>query len=76
MHRIQEVISEAIPHVEFEPMINIAHNYASWESHLVRIVSYTEREQQVPEKVKLVSYLVHKERVHISWKVLAILSVS
>ena len=33
MHRIQEVISEAIPHVEFEPMINIAHNYASWESH-------------------------------------------
>ena len=33
MYRIQKVISEAIPHVEFEPMINIAHNYASWESH-------------------------------------------
>ena len=33
MQRIQEVISEVIPHVEFEPMINIAHNYASWENH-------------------------------------------
>ena len=33
MQRIEEVISDAIPNVEFEPMINIAHNYAVWETH-------------------------------------------
>ena len=33
MQRIEEVISDAIPNVEFEPMINIAHNYAAWETH-------------------------------------------
>lgn len=33
MKRIEEVISDAIPNVEFEPMINIAHNYAAWETH-------------------------------------------
>ena len=32
MQRIEEVISDAIPNVEFEPMINIAHNYAAWET--------------------------------------------
>ena len=33
MDRIKEIISDAIPEVEFEPMINIAHNYAAWEHH-------------------------------------------
>ena len=33
MERIEEVISDAIPEITFEPMINIAHNYAAWEHH-------------------------------------------
>jgi len=33
MDRIMEIIADAIPSVEFEPMINIAHNYAAWEHH-------------------------------------------
>ena len=33
MERIEEVIKDAIPEIEFEPMINIAHNYAAWEEH-------------------------------------------
>jgi tRNA-splicing ligase RtcB len=33
MQRIQAVLSEALPGIEFEPMINIAHNYAAWENH-------------------------------------------
>jgi len=33
MQRIQEVLADALPGIEFEPMINIAHNYAAWEHH-------------------------------------------
>lgn len=33
MQRICEVIKDSIPEAEFEPMINIAHNYAAWENH-------------------------------------------
>ena len=33
MHRIEEVLADALPGIEFEPMINIAHNYAAFESH-------------------------------------------
>lgn len=33
MQRIQEVLTAALPGIEFEPMINIAHNYAAWENH-------------------------------------------
>ena len=33
MERIKEVIKDALPSIEFEPMINIAHNYAAWENH-------------------------------------------
>ena len=33
MERIKEIIADAISEVEFEPMINIAHNYAAWEHH-------------------------------------------
>lgn len=33
MQRIQEVIVDALPGIEFEPMINIAHNYAEAEHH-------------------------------------------
>lgn len=38
MQRIQAVLSEALPGIEFEPMINIAHNYAAWENHYGRNV--------------------------------------
>lgn len=33
MERIEEVLSDALTGIEFEPMINIAHNYAAWENH-------------------------------------------
>ena len=33
MVRIEEVIADALPNVEFEPAIDIAHNYAAWENH-------------------------------------------
>lgn len=33
MQWIQEVIADTFPDVQFEPMINIAHNYAAWEHH-------------------------------------------
>lgn len=33
MERIQEVIADSLKDIEFEPMINIAHNYAAFEHH-------------------------------------------
>ena len=33
MMRIEEVLADALPGIKFEPMINIAHNYAAWENH-------------------------------------------
>jgi tRNA-splicing ligase RtcB len=33
MERIQQVISTVLQLVEYEPIINIAHNYAAWEEH-------------------------------------------
>ena len=33
MERIKEVIADCLPEAQFEPMINIAHNYAAWEHH-------------------------------------------
>ena len=33
MERIEEVLADSLQGIEFEPMINIAHNYASWEHH-------------------------------------------
>lgn len=33
MSRIQDVLASVFPQIEFEPMINIAHNYAAWETH-------------------------------------------
>ena len=33
MERIEEVLADALASIEFEPMINIAHNYAAWENH-------------------------------------------
>jgi tRNA-splicing ligase RtcB len=33
MERIEEVLSDALVGIEFEPMINIAHNYAAMENH-------------------------------------------
>ena len=33
MERIQQVLCDALPGIEFEPMINIAHNYATREHH-------------------------------------------
>ncbi len=33
MERIEEVIADSLNGIEFEPMINIAHNYAAMENH-------------------------------------------
>ena len=33
MDRIREVVSTVLQAVDYEPMINIAHNYAVWEEH-------------------------------------------
>lgn len=33
VERIEEVIADACPDAQFEPMINIAHNYAAFENH-------------------------------------------
>ena len=33
MERIEEVLADALNGIEFEPMINIAHNYAAFENH-------------------------------------------
>lgn len=33
MDRICQVIGDVYPDTQFEPMINIAHNYACWENH-------------------------------------------
>ena len=33
MNRIKDVLCKCLKGIGFEPMINIAHNYASWESH-------------------------------------------
>ena len=38
MSRIQDVLESVFPEIEFEPMINIAHNYAAWETHFGRNV--------------------------------------
>ena len=38
MSRIQEVLASVFPQIEFEPKINIAHNYAAWETHFGRNV--------------------------------------
>ena len=33
MHRIEEVLADTFSGIEFDPMINIAHNYAAFEHH-------------------------------------------
>lgn len=33
MGRIEEIIADSLPGIEFDPMINIAHNYAAHEHH-------------------------------------------
>jgi tRNA-splicing ligase RtcB len=33
MERIRQVVSSVLQSVEYEPVINIAHNYAAWEVH-------------------------------------------
>ena len=33
MERIEEVIADSLTGIDFEPMINIAHNYAAFEHH-------------------------------------------
>lgn len=33
MQRIEEVLADSLKGIDFEPMINIAHNYAAWENH-------------------------------------------
>ena len=38
MERIKEILADALSGIEFEPMINIAHNYATWEHHFSKNV--------------------------------------
>lgn len=38
MQRIKEVLTDSLRGIEFEPMINIAHNYAAWEQHFGKSV--------------------------------------
>lgn len=38
MERIKEILTDVLPGIEFEPMINIAHNYAAWEKHFGKSV--------------------------------------
>ncbi len=38
MSRIQDVLVSEFGDVEFQPMINIAHNYAAWETHFGKSV--------------------------------------
>lgn len=38
MQRIQDVLSDSLKGIDFEPMINIAHNYAAVENHFGRNV--------------------------------------
>jgi len=33
MERVQQIIQSELKNVTYEPMINIAHNYAAWEEH-------------------------------------------
>jgi tRNA-splicing ligase RtcB len=33
MERIEEILADSLPGIKFEPMINIAHNYAAVEHH-------------------------------------------
>lgn len=33
MDRICQVIGDCVPGAQFEPVINIEHNYAAWENH-------------------------------------------
>jgi len=33
MERIQQVVSSVLNNIDYEPIINIAHNYAAWEKH-------------------------------------------
>jgi tRNA-splicing ligase RtcB len=33
MERVQQIVQGELSNVAFEPMINIAHNYATWEEH-------------------------------------------
>lgn len=33
MHFVMDGLEDIVPEVEFEPLINIAHNYAAWEEH-------------------------------------------
>lgn len=38
MEQVMEGFMKACPNVDFEPMINIAHNYAAWERHFGKSV--------------------------------------
>lgn len=38
MDRIKGILADTLIDIEFEPMINIAHNYAAWENHFKKNV--------------------------------------
>ena len=55
MTRICEAIQAVKPEADFEPMINIAHNYAAWENHFDQdVIVHRKRSYALPMKVRLV----------------------
>lgn len=50
MDRIEEVLADALKGIEFEPMINIAHNYAACESHFGKKVFVHRKGATLAEK--------------------------
>lgn len=63
MQRIEEVLADALPGIEFEPMINITQPSKRTST---RKLSYTAREPHWPRKVRWASYLVHRVRPRTS----------
>lgn len=50
MDRIKEVLSKCLNGIEFDPMINIAHNYAAWENHFGKEVIVHRKGATLAEK--------------------------
>lgn len=71
MRRIQEVIGDTIEGAEFEPMINIAHNYAAWENHFGENCIVHRKGATIAELESSASSPARRAHVHTSPKVSA-----
>lgn len=54
MTRICEAIQAVKPETDFDPMINIAHNYAAWENHFDQDVIVHRKVLRVPMRARSV----------------------